>query len=214
MRVDDPLGDVEPQARSDLTRWLGLPVTLEHMRQRVGGNARAVVDNGGRQLSAAAESGERLRPRHSFAVWKEEVRLHSHPWTASDLEAADELQRRAIEVDIERRLASEQRALQAREDLIAIVSHDLKSPLSAILLQAEVMSSRASAGDPAPLLHEGADRIRRSARHMKAMVDDLLDLAKLEAQGFALHLQPWTAAAWSRRRCASLRLWPRPSGSP
>ena len=86
----------------------------------------------------AADSGERLRPRHSFALWREEVRLHSHPWTASDLEAADELQRRAIEVDLERRLLSEQRAVRARDDLIAVVSHDLRNPLSAILLQAEV----------------------------------------------------------------------------
>ena len=89
-------------------------------------------------------SGERLRPRHSFAVWREEVRLHSHPWTASDLEAADELQRRAIEVDLERRLLSEQRAVRARDDLIAVVSHDLKNPLSAILMQAELMLKRAS----------------------------------------------------------------------
>ena len=87
----------------------------------------------------AADSGERLRPRHSFALWREEVRLHSHPWTASDLEAADELQRRAIEVDLERRLLSEQRAVRARDDLIAVVSHDLRSPLSSILMQAELM---------------------------------------------------------------------------
>jgi signal transduction histidine kinase len=138
----------------------------------------------------AAEPGERLRPRHSFAAWKEEVKLHSHPWTASDLEAADELQRCAIEVDIERRLASEQRALRAREDLIAVVSHDLKSPLSSILLQAQLMATQASATDTAPQLREGAERIQKSAKHMKAMVEDLLDLAKLEAQGFALQLQP------------------------
>ena len=115
----------------------------------------------------------------------------SHPWTASDLEAADELQRLATEIDIERRLASEQRAVRARDDLLAIVSHDLKSPLSAILLQAETISTRAAAGDEdsARLVREVAARLRRSAGHMKAMVDDLLDLARLEAQDFALHLQ-------------------------
>jgi two-component system, chemotaxis family, sensor kinase Cph1 len=139
----------------------------------------------------AAESSERLRPRRSFAAWKEEVRFQSHPWTASDLEAADELQRRTIEIDLERRLASEQRAVRARDDLLAIVSHDLKSPLSAILLQADAISTRASGcgEDNTRLLREVADRLRRSASHMKAMVDDLLDLARLEAHDFALHLQ-------------------------
>ena len=32
MRLDDSLGDVESQTRSDLARWLGLPIALEHMR--------------------------------------------------------------------------------------------------------------------------------------------------------------------------------------
>ena len=51
-----------------------------------------------------AQGGTRLRPRHSFALWKEKVRARCRPWTPSDLEVADELQRRATEVDIERRL--------------------------------------------------------------------------------------------------------------
>ena len=75
------------------------------------------------------------------------MRLHSRPWTASDLEAADELQRRAIEVDLERRLVSEQRAVRARDELIAVVSHDLRNPLSSILMQAELMSQQAPDGD-------------------------------------------------------------------
>jgi signal transduction histidine kinase len=118
------------------------------------------------------------------------VRLHSHPWTASDLEAADELQRHAVEVDLERRLSSERRAVQARDELIAVVSHDLRSPLSAILMTAETISRSAPAGDAerSPS-HVGAERIRRLATHMKALIDDLLDLAVIEAKRFALHLQ-------------------------
>jgi light-regulated signal transduction histidine kinase (bacteriophytochrome) len=139
----------------------------------------------------AADSGERLRPRRSFALWREEVRFHSHPWTASDLEAADELRRRAIEVDLERRLLSERMAVRAREDLIAVVSHDLRNPLSSILIQAELMLKPASVGSEESLhrLRMGAERIVRSASHMKALIDDLLDLAKIETGRFTLHLQ-------------------------
>jgi light-regulated signal transduction histidine kinase (bacteriophytochrome) len=138
----------------------------------------------------AADSGDRLRPRHSFARWREEVRLRSHPWTASNLEAADELRRRAIEVDIARRFANEQRAVRARNDLLAVVSHDLRGPLSAVLLQTEVMLHPTSAGDKdTDKLRGSAERIRRSAAHMKALTDDLLDLASIEAHRFALHLE-------------------------
>ena len=138
----------------------------------------------------AADSGDRLRPRHSFALWQEEVRLRSHPWTASNLEAADELRRRAIEVDIARRFANEQRAVRARNDLLAVVSHDLRGPLSAVLLQTEVMLHPTDAGDQRKdVLRGSVERMRRSAAHMKALTDDLLDLASIEAHHFALHLK-------------------------
>jgi chemotaxis family two-component system sensor kinase Cph1 len=139
----------------------------------------------------AADSGERLRPRRSFALWRQEVRLHSHPWTASDLEAADELRRRAVEVDLERRLLSEQRAVRARDDLIAVVSHDLRNPLTSILIQAQLMLKPSSVSNEERLhvLRVGAERIERSATHMKALIEDLLDLARLETQRFTLHLQ-------------------------
>jgi light-regulated signal transduction histidine kinase (bacteriophytochrome) len=139
----------------------------------------------------AADSGDRLRPRHSFAIWREEVKLRSHPWTASTLEAADELRRRAIEVDIGRRFLGEQRAVQARDDLLAVVSHDLRGPLSGVLLQAEVIRHVTAAGGKAgeDLLRVSAERIQRLGAHMKALTDDLLDLASIEAHRFALHLR-------------------------
>ncbi len=140
--------------------------------------------------SVAADSGERLRPRHSFAVWKEEVRFQARPWTGSDVEAADELQRRAIEIDIERRLVSEQQAVRAREDVIAVVSHDLRSPLSTIMMQADVMLlAPAGNGKSSRLLRANAEGIRRSARHMKAMIEDLLDLARIETRRLPLRLR-------------------------
>ena len=73
-----------------------------------------------------------LRPRHSFESWKEEVRLSSHRWTPSDIEAANELLRSLVEIDLERQVMREQRATRVREDLMAFVSHDLKNPLTAI----------------------------------------------------------------------------------
>ena len=121
------------------------------------------------------------------------MRLRSHPWTAGSLEAADDLRRRAIEVDIARRFLSEQRAVRARNDLLAVVSHDLRGPLSGVLLQTEVMLHLTRGGDEATeganVLRGCAERIRRSAAHMKALIDDLLDLASIEAHRFALHLK-------------------------
>ncbi|HEY2163201.1 MAG TPA: ATP-binding protein [Gemmatimonadaceae bacterium] len=139
-----------------------------------------------------AETGKRLRPRHSFALWKEEVRARSRPWTASDLEAADELQRRATEVDIERRLASEQRALRARDEVLAVVSHDLRNPLSVILLEAEhLLEQLPKTGDQRTReLRESMERISRSSRRMNALIQDLLDVATIEAKTFSVDVRP------------------------
>jgi chemotaxis family two-component system sensor kinase Cph1 len=150
---------------------------------------RTVSWGGNPNKPLRTDSGDRLRPRDSFARWREEVRLRSRPWTGGDLEAADELRRRAIEVDIERRLWGEQRAVRARDDLLAVVSHDLRGPLSAVLLQAEVMLHLGGAGKDPDTLRRSAEYIRRSAAHMKALTDDLLDLASIEAHRFVLRLR-------------------------
>lgn len=133
--------------------------------------------------SVSPDASGRLRPRHSFALWREEVRYRSRPWTASDLEAADDLLRCALEIDLERRLSGEQRAVRARDELIAVVSHDLRNPLSAIVLQADSMHETAHDDRT----RSSVERIRRSASHAKALIDDLLDLARIEAQSFVVH---------------------------
>ena len=67
---------------------------------------------------------------------------------AERFEAADELQRRATEVDIERRLSSEQRAVRARDEVLAVVSHDLRNPLAVILLEAtQLLRASSKSGD-------------------------------------------------------------------
>ena len=139
-----------------------------------------------------AEAGKRLRPRHSFAVWKKDVRARSRPWTQSDLEAADELQRRAAEVDIARRLSSEQRAVRARDELLAVVSHDLGNPLSVILLEAaHLLGHLPETGDPSARgLRESVELIRRATTRMKALIEDLLDLQTIGAESFPLDVQP------------------------
>jgi light-regulated signal transduction histidine kinase (bacteriophytochrome) len=140
----------------------------------------------------AAPPGDRLRPRHSFALWRDEVRLRSSPWTAGHLEAADELQRRAIEVDLERRFSSEQRAVRARDELLAVVSHDLQNPLASIVLDAKSML-RLTPGDddkvPVRILRQCAEGIEESASRMISLTNELLDLASIEEHGIQLHLQ-------------------------
>jgi chemotaxis family two-component system sensor kinase Cph1 len=133
-----------------------------------------------------------LHPRRSFAKWRDEVRLRSARWTPSDLDAADELRRRAVELDLSRQLARAQRAVRVRDELVAVVSHDLRNPMNVIQMQATALLRTADDGEPeSPArLRAAADRIQRSIDRMTVLVTDLLDLARIEAGGLELDRQP------------------------
>jgi chemotaxis family two-component system sensor kinase Cph1 len=132
-----------------------------------------------------AAPGERLRPRNSFALWKQEVRARSDPWATNELDTADELRRRAIEVEVERRLVAEQRAVRVRDDILAVVSHDLRNPLGVIGLQTEMLSTllESDGNEPARL---AVERIARSTARITSLVDGLLDLGRIEAGTFSI----------------------------
>lgn len=131
-------------------------------------------------------------PRTSFEIWKEEVRLHSSPWTASDMEAAASIRRYAIEADLELQLAKQQSAVRARDDILAIVSHDLRNPLSILSLQAKLLLRSASDEDDglSRTLRSTGTRIQRSVDQMNSLISNLLDLAQIEAGSFPLELSP------------------------
>jgi len=126
--------------------------------------------------------GERPHPRRSFALWKEEVRLHSASWTGSDIEAAEDLRRYAVEADLARQLAREHRAVKARDEVLGVVSHDLRNPLYVIGFQAHEFLLRSSTNPPTQAeLHVGAKLVERAVEQMNSLIDNLLDLASIEA---------------------------------
>lgn len=55
------------------------------------------------------------------------------------LHAAKELRRSAIELDLAAQVVREQNAVAARDELVAVVSHDLRNPLSAVSLGATLL---------------------------------------------------------------------------
>lgn len=69
--------------------------------------------------------------------------------------------------------------VEFREQLVAIVSHDLRSPLSAIRNSAHVLSRSVSA----PGARRAVGAIERGAERMNALIGDLLDFAKTRLGG-------------------------------
>jgi len=108
--------------------------------------------------------------------------MHSARWTGSDLEAAEDLRRYAVEIDLERQLAREHRAVAARDELLGVVSHDLRNPLCVIGIQAREFLLRGSANPlTAADLRDGAQLVESAVERMSSLIDNLLDLATIEA---------------------------------
>jgi signal transduction histidine kinase len=98
----------------------------------------------------------------------------------SDLALAEELARRAaLSIDNARLFFEAQRAIKTREDVLAIVSHDLKNPLNTITLVSHLMrqSERMEAGQ----IIDFTNKLQRSVDSMLLLISDLLDFSRIQS---------------------------------
>lgn len=78
------------------------------------------------------------------------------------------------------------RAVRARDEVLGIVVHDLRNPLSVMLLHLQLLGRRTA---EAPReVREAIEAIRRQATRMNRLIQDLLDVARIEAG--SLSIQP------------------------
>src|SRR5262249_20804705 len=77
-----------------------------------------------------------------------------------------------------------QRAIKTREDVLAIVSHDLKSPLAAIELAVHLLRGFRDLDENQ--VQEFVNKIQRAADQMEVLIADLLDFARIQSGTFTL----------------------------
>jgi signal transduction histidine kinase len=94
---------------------------------------------------------------------------------------AQQFERERAAVEVARR------ATEARNDVLAVVSHDLRNPLTAILASVELLA-RPNASPERQ--QRRLETIRSAAQRMKHLIEGLLDSVRLEAQPPELHREP------------------------
>ena len=97
----------------------------------------------------------------------------------------------AIDRDVQKRRSLErslQGAVRAREQMLAIVSHDLRNPLSVVMMAAKLIERSASPDPSGDRLRRHANAISHEVERMNRLVIDLLDMSKIEA-GRSLHVE-------------------------
>lgn len=112
----------------------------------------------------------------------------THAYTQRDVRFFERIAARAA-LAVDNAILYDQacRASEARDDVLGIVAHDLRNPLGAILLQAEMLGEtarRGAGGDGSISL--ATEMIVRSARRMHRLIEDLLDVTRIEERSFSV----------------------------
>jgi PAS domain S-box-containing protein len=94
--------------------------------------------------------------------------------------------------------AEAESARRTRENLLTIVSHDLRNPLSAIATTAGLLTKADPARDPSGKSARFGSNILRAVQRMDRLILDLLDLAKIESGRLFMERQPHDAASLVR----------------
>lgn len=94
-------------------------------------------------------------------------------------------------------------ANRAKSEFLANMSHELRTPLNAILGFAEIIRDEVFGGIDNKRYTEYAGDIHDSGRHLLAIINDILDLSKVEAGQLEAHLT-WLDPVPSLEMCLSL----------
>jgi PAS domain S-box-containing protein len=81
-----------------------------------------------------------------------------------------------------------ERANLAKSDFLSSMSHELRSPLNAILGFAQLMQSESP--PPAPAQQESIDQILQAGWHLLTLINEILDLAKIESRQVPMSDEP------------------------
>jgi PAS domain S-box-containing protein len=100
-------------------------------------------------------------------------------YTEADLPFAEAVAvRAALAVEKASLYRIAQQAIKLRDDVLSIVAHDLRNPLGTILMQAGLLRRHHAETDPR--VRKPSEAIERAARRMNRLIQDLLDVARME----------------------------------
>jgi len=103
------------------------------------------------------------------------------------LEDSDKIMRKQKD-DLKLAMGKAQTANKAKSDFLASMSHELRTPLNAIIGYSEMLIEEAD-DDGLDTYSEDLSKINSSGEHLLTLINDILDLSKIEAGKMDLHIE-------------------------
>jgi signal transduction histidine kinase len=110
----------------------------------------------------------------------------------------------ALAIDDARLYGAATQAVRARDDLLSVAGHELKTPLNALQLQIHLLVRQAREGMAPSGLVERAERAVRTSERLRLLLDDLLDVSRIRAGQLKLKREEVDLAALTREGVARM----------
>jgi signal transduction histidine kinase len=131
------------------------------------------------EVEARADAMEKVQLYEQVTRHSEELREKVRLATAELAGQNELLRRQAFELE---------QASAAKSQFLANVSHELRTPLNAIIGYTHLMLEGVS-GEMNASQHEKLNRVDSNARHLLAIINDLLDIARIESGKLPVQLE-------------------------
>jgi PAS domain S-box-containing protein len=144
-------------------------------------------------LQGFADRGEsQIKRREGDAFWAE---IHATPFRdphgeiiGSMSAIADVSERKRIQEELVKAIDESEDANRAKSNFLANMSHELRTPMNAILGYNELLQEEAQDRGLTSMLPD-LEKIRAAGKHLLRLINDILDLSKIEAKKIELNLE-------------------------
>ncbi|HSR72761.1 MAG TPA: PAS domain-containing protein, partial [Kiloniellales bacterium] len=173
--AEELFGVTDEEARGRTSLDIFSPEQAEAFRT----HDRAVLENG--RALEAEEEFVRADGVHTFLTVKFPIRDGDGKIVAIGAIGTDITERKHVEAQLRAAKDEAELANRAKSEFLASVSHELRTPLNAVIGFSELIEGETFGPLGKPVYVEYAQYIRESGQHLLELINDILDLSKIES---------------------------------